>query len=83
MYNSNRVFLRATVSRFPWVDLTDLGIVPDDAAIIRTVIRHAAQSHDVVISLGGVSAGEEDHILDALRLEAAELDVLKVAIRPG
>jgi len=83
IYNSNRVFLRATLSRFPWVHLTDLGIVPDDAASIRTAIRHAAQSHDVVISSGGVSAGEEDHILDALRLEAAELDVLKVAIRPG
>ena len=36
-----------------------------------------------MISSGGVSAGEEDHILDALRLEAAELEVLKVAIRPG
>lgn len=83
IYNSNRVLLRATLSRFPWVDLTDLGIVPDDAASIRTAIHHAAQSNDVVISSGGVSAGEEDHILDALRLEAAELDVLKVAIRPG
>jgi molybdopterin molybdotransferase len=37
----------------------------------------------VVISSGGVSAGEEDHILDALRREDATLDVLKVAIRPG
>ena len=83
IYNSNRVFLRATLSRFPWVDLMDLGIVPDDPASIRSSIRHAAQTNDVVISSGGVSAGEEDHILDALRLEAAELDVLKVAIRPG
>lgn len=83
IYNSNRVLLRATLSRFPWVDLTDLGIVPDDPASIRSAIRHAVQTNDVVISSGGVSAGEEDHILDALRLEAAELDVLKVAIRPG
>lgn len=83
IYNSNRVLLRATLSRFTWVDLTDLGIVPDDPASIRSAIRHAAQTNDVVISSGGVSAGEEDHILDALRLEAAELDVLKVAIRPG
>ncbi|MFB9151077.1 molybdopterin molybdotransferase MoeA [Roseovarius ramblicola] len=83
IYNSNRVLLRATLSRLPWVDLTDLGILPDDPASIRVAIRHAAQTHDVVISSGGVSAGEEDHILDALRLESAELDVLKVAIRPG
>lgn len=83
IYNSNRVLLQATLSRLPWVELTDLGILPDDPASIRVAIRHAAQTHDVVISSGGVSAGEEDHILDALRLEAAELEVLKVAIRPG
>ncbi len=83
IYNSNRVLLRATLSHLPWVALTDLGILPDDPASIRAAIRDAAQVHDVVISSGGVSAGEEDHILDALRAEAAELDVLKVAIRPG
>jgi molybdopterin molybdotransferase len=83
IYNSNRVLLRAILSRLPWVHLSDLGILPDDPVGIRTAIRHAAQSNDVVISSGGVSAGEEDHILEALRLEAAELDVLKVAIRPG
>lgn len=83
IFNSNRVLLRATLSRLPWVELTDLGILPDDPVSNRTAIRHAAQTNDLVISSGGVSAGEEDHILDALRLEAAELDVLKVAIRPG
>lgn len=83
IYNSNRVLLRATLSRLPWIELSDLGILPDDPLAIRAAIRAAAQSNDVVISSGGVSAGEEDHILDVLRLEAAELDVLKVAIRPG
>lgn len=83
IYNSNRVLLRAILSRLAWVQLSDLGILPDDPASIRSAIRDAARSNDVVISSGGVSAGEEDHILDALRLEAAELDVLKVAIRPG
>lgn len=83
IFNSNRVLLRATLSRLPWVDLSDFGILADDPASIRAAIRAAARSNDVVISSGGVSAGEEDHILDALRLEAAELDVLKVAIRPG
>jgi len=83
IYNSNRVLLRATLSRLPWAEVSDLGILPDDPAAIRAALREAALWHDVVISSGGVSAGEEDHILDALRLEAAELDVLKVAIRPG
>ncbi|MDP3377100.1 MAG: molybdopterin molybdotransferase MoeA, partial [Brevundimonas sp.] len=83
IYNSNRVLLRATLARLPWAETTDLGILPDDPVVIRAAIREAAHGHDVVISSGGVSAGEEDHILDALRAEAAELDVLKVAIRPG
>jgi len=77
------VLLRASLARLPWAEVTDLGIVPDDAGLVRAAIRDAAASHDVVISSGGVSAAEEDHILDALRREAADLDVLKVAIRPG
>ncbi|WP_149590012.1 molybdopterin molybdotransferase MoeA [Tabrizicola flagellatus] len=83
IYNSNRVMLRATLARLPWAETTDLGILRDDPQAIRAAIRQAALTHDVVISSGGVSAGEADHILDALRAEAAELDVLKVAIRPG
>lgn len=83
IYNSNRVLLRATLARLPWAEVSDRGILPDDPARIRAAIRAAAESHDVIISSGGVSAGEEDHILDALRAEAASLDVLKVAIRPG
>lgn len=83
IHNSNRVLLRAALAPLPWAETTDLGILPDDPRAIRAAIRAAAEAHDVVISSGGVSAGEEDHILDALRAEAAELDVLKVAIRPG
>ncbi|WP_297772294.1 gephyrin-like molybdotransferase Glp [uncultured Roseovarius sp.] len=82
IYNSNRVMLRALLAA-SWAEVTDLGILPDDPASIRSAIRDAACAHDVVISSGGVSAGEEDHILDALRAENAALDVLKVAIRPG
>ena len=82
IYNSNRVMLRALLA-LPWVHLTDYGILRDDPACIRDAIRLAAVQNDVVISSGGVSAGEEDHILDALRREDATLDVLKIAIRPG
>lgn len=83
IYNSNRVLLRATLSALPWVTLSDLGILPDDPLVIRAALRSAAATQDMIISSGGVSTGEEDHILDALRAEDATLDVLKVAIRPG
>jgi molybdopterin molybdotransferase len=82
IYNTNRVLLRASLA-VPWAEVTDLGILRDDPATIRLAIRAAAESHDVILSSGGVSAGEEDHILDALQAEAADLHVLKVAIRPG
>jgi molybdopterin molybdotransferase len=82
IYNTNRVLLRAYLA-LPWAEVTDLGILKDEPAAIRGAIRAAAATHDVILSSGGVSAGEEDHILDALRAEAADLDVLKVAIRPG
>lgn len=82
IYNSNRVMLRSLMAE-PWITMTDYGILPDDPGAIRAAIRQASASNDIVISSGGVSAGEEDHVLDALRREDATLDVLKVAIRPG
>jgi molybdopterin molybdotransferase len=82
IYNTNRVLLRAALS-LPWAEVTDLGILRDEPATIRLAIRAAAECHDVILSSGGVSAGEEDHILDALQAEAADLHVLKIAIRPG
>lgn len=82
IYNSNRVMLRALLT-LPWIQLADYGILPDDPALIRHTLCRAAAENDIVISSGGMSAGEEDHVLDALRRENATLDVLKVAIRPG
>lgn len=82
IYNSNRVLLHAMLAQ-PWVEIADYGIVRDEPDAIRDAIRKAAAGNDVVISSGGVSAGEEDHVLDALKREDASLEVLKVAIRPG
>lgn len=82
IYNSNRVLLRASLTK-SWIELTDLGIAPDDFATIRSTLKSTAMTHDVIITSGGMSAGCEDHVLDALIAEKAELDVLKVAIRPG
>lgn len=82
IYNSNRVMLRSLMAE-PWIAMADYGILPDDPDAIRDAIRQASASNDIVISSGGVSAGEEDHVLDALKREVATLEVLKVAIRPG
>jgi len=82
IYNSNRAMLSALLSQ-PFVDLRDFGMVRDSPGLIRAAIRDAAASVDVIITTGGVSAGDADHILDALHREDATLDVLKVAMRPG
>jgi molybdopterin molybdotransferase len=83
IHDSNGVLLRATLARLPWVALSDPGILPDDAGLVRAAIRDAALSHDVVLSSGGVSAGDADHVRAALQAEEASLVVTQVAIRPG
>lgn len=82
IYNSNRYFLRSALP-FSWANVADYGIVGDDPETIRAVVREAARECDVVITTGGVSVGEEDHMMDVLKRENAELEVLKVAMRPG
>ncbi|MAS07706.1 MAG: molybdopterin molybdenumtransferase MoeA [Ahrensia sp.] len=82
IYNSNRYFLRSALA-YPWAEIADYGIVGDDPETIRAVVRDAARVCDVVITTGGVSVGEEDHMMDVLRRENAELEVLKVSMRPG
>lgn len=82
IYNSNRVMLKALLDR-PWIALHDGGILRDDPEQIRAAFTRVAVDHDVVITSGGVSAGDADHILDAIAAAKGELHVLKVAIRPG
>lgn len=82
IFNSNRYYLLSRLNR-PWIEIVDYGMVQDDTSAIRALVRKAAQSCDILISTGGVSAGEEDHMLDVLGKENAALDVLKVAMRPG
>ncbi|WP_274427392.1 molybdopterin molybdotransferase MoeA [Chelativorans sp. YIM 93263] len=83
IYNSNRVLLRASLTAHSWTDVIDFGIVPDDRARLAEVIALAAAQCDVVVTTGGVSAGEEDHVASVLGAAGASLEVLKVAMRPG
>jgi molybdopterin molybdotransferase len=64
------------------VQVTDLGVLPDRADVIRDALAQAGHDHDVVMTCGGVSVGEEDHIKAAVRA-VGELDLWQVAIKPG
>ena len=81
IYNSNRYFLSALLRRMGCV-VSDLGIVPDQRAATVEALRDAAQSHDVILTSGGVSVGEEDHIKPAVRALGA-LDLWQIAMKPG
>ena len=65
IYNSNRFFLRAMLQRLG-CEVTDLGIVPDQREATMAALRDAAQHHDLILTSGGVSVGEEDHIKPAV-----------------
>jgi molybdopterin molybdotransferase len=81
IYNSNRYFLRALLRRMGCV-VSDLGIVPDQRAATVEALRAAAQSHDVILTSGGVSVGEEDHIKPAVQT-LGTLDQWQIAMKPG
>jgi molybdopterin molybdotransferase len=63
-------------------EVTDLGIVPDRLDATRAALREAAQGHDLILTSGGVSAGEEDHLRPALEAEG-RVENWQVAIKPG
>ncbi len=63
-------------------DVTHLATVPDDVEGTREMLRNAAQQTDVVVTTGGVSVGEEDHVKAALE-SLGRLDLWRLALRPG
>lgn len=81
IYNSNRFTLRALIQSLG-CECTDLGIVPDRLAATREALRTAARGHDLIVTSGGVSVGEEDHLKPAVQAEGA-LDLWQIAIKPG
>ncbi len=81
IYNSNRFMLRALLAGLG-CEVTDLGVVADDLAATRQALREAARGHDLILTSGGVSVGEEDHVKPAVEAEGS-LDLWKIAIKPG
>jgi molybdopterin molybdotransferase len=63
-------------------EVTDLGIVPDQRDATIDALRNAAQTHDVILTSGGVSVGEEDHIKPAVQ-SLGSLDLWQIAVKPG
>ena len=81
IYNSNRFALRGLLQA-AGCEITDLGIVPDRLDATRAAVRDAAARHDLILTSGGVSVGEEDHIRPAVAAEG-RIELWQVAIKPG
>jgi molybdopterin molybdotransferase len=81
IYNSNRFFLRTLLQRLG-CEVTDLGIVPDRLDATVDALRSASAAHDLILTSGGVSVGEEDHIKPAVQ-KLGELGLWQIAIKPG
>lgn len=81
IYNSNRFMLRGLLQQLG-CEVTDLGNVPDTLEATRHALRSAARGHDLIVTSGGVSVGEEDHIKPAVEAEG-RLNMWQIAIKPG
>ena len=81
IYNSNRYALRTLLEGLG-CEVRDLGAVGDTLDATRDALRRAAADNDLVITSGGVSVGEEDHVKPAVEAEGS-LDLWKIAIKPG
>ena len=81
LYDSNRFMLGAMLRRLN-CRVHDLGILRDDRAALAAALKEAATSHDLVLTSGGVSAGEEDHVRAAIE-EVGSLVLWSMAIKPG
>ncbi|MBQ0958752.1 molybdopterin molybdotransferase MoeA [Ideonella sp. 4Y11] len=81
IYNSNRHTLRGLLEAAGCA-VSDLGIVPDTLDATRAALRQAAQGNDLILTSGGVSVGEEDHLRPAARAEG-RIELWQMAAKPG
>ena len=81
IYNSNRYTVAGLMQGWGF-EMVDLGILRDDPAAIGASMEEAAERADVILTTGGVSVGEEDHVRDVVE-SLGGIDLWKIAIKPG
>jgi molybdopterin molybdotransferase len=81
LYDSNRFMLMAMLARLG-CDVSDLGILRDDRASLAGALKKVADTHDLILTTGGVSTGEEDHVKAGVE-SVGTLVLWRMAIKPG
>jgi molybdopterin molybdotransferase len=81
LFDSNRFMLMAMLARLG-CDVSDLGIIRDDRASLADALKQVAAQHDLILTTGGVSTGEEDHVKASVE-SVGKLVLWRMAIKPG
>ncbi len=81
LFDSNRYTLKALLTS-PAIEIIDLGVVPDDADKTRAALSDAAKQADLVVTSGGISAGDADFVAQVFQ-EQGQVSFWKLAMRPG
>ncbi len=81
IYDANRYFLHGLVAGLG-AEVTDVGILPDNPKSIQDALATAAETHDLIVTSGGVSVGEEDHVKPAVQA-LGSLHFWRLAVKPG
>ena len=81
IYNSNQYVLRELLKK-QGCEVSDLGIIRDSLPSVEEHLKEAAKSHNLILTSGGVSVGEEDHVKHAVQ-NLGELKLWKLAFKPG
>ena len=81
VYDANRFILIGLLRRLP-VRVRDLGVLPDDPGAVRTALEAAAEAHHLVLTSGGASRGDEDHVVRSVAA-LGRLDFWQIAMKPG
>jgi molybdopterin molybdotransferase len=81
LFDSNRFMLMAMLARLG-CEVSDLGILRDDRAALARALQQVAENHDLILTTGGVSTGEEDHVKASVE-SVGSLVLWRMAIKPG
>jgi len=81
VYDVNRYMLKGLLAN-AGCTVTDLGVLPDRADVVKEALAEAAQNHQLVITSGGASTGSEDHVAQAVT-ELGALHFWRIAVKPG
>lgn len=82
IYNSNRYMMMAALAD-PHIELIEVEAIKDDPASLGQALKKAASKADIIISTGGVSVGEEDHVIAQINAIGGQVAVMKIAMKPG